>query len=45
MREIGEDKEVHMQGYALTFDTVSEDLGFRETIRKGALDGTDISNV
>ncbi len=45
LREVGDEKEVHLQGYALTFDTISEDLGFRETIRKGALDGTDISNV
>lgn len=46
VREVGEDqKETHIQGYALTFDTISEDLGFRETIRKGALDECDLSNV
>ncbi|OSA89061.1 UNVERIFIED_ORG: peptidase U35 [Clostridium botulinum] len=41
----GEDKKVHIQGYALTFDTISEDLGFKETIRSGALDECDMSDV
>ena len=41
----GENKEIHIQGYALTFDTISEDLGFRETIKRGALDNCDMSNV
>jgi HK97 family phage prohead protease len=47
IREIGEgdEKQTHIQGYALTFDTISEDLGFRETIRKGALDNTDMNDV
>lgn len=47
VREVGEgdSKETHIQGYALTFDTISEDLGFRETIKKGALDNCDMSNV
>lgn len=45
LREVGEDNEVHIQGYALTFDTISEDLGFRETIRKGALAECDLNNV
>ena len=47
VREIGEgnDKQIHIQGYALTFDTISEDLGYRETIRKGALDDCDLSDV
>ncbi|MDI9216048.1 HK97 family phage prohead protease [Clostridium tertium] len=45
LREVGEEKEIHMQGYALNFDTISEDLGFRETIRKGALDDTNMDNV
>lgn len=45
LREVGEDKEIHLQGYALTFDSVSEDLGFRETIRKGALDNCKMDNV
>lgn len=41
----GEDKQVHIQGYALTFDSLSEDMGFREIIRKGALDNTDMTDV
>ena len=41
----GEDKRTHLQGYAITFDTISADIGFRETIRRGALDSTDMSNV
>lgn len=45
LREVGEEKEIHLQGYALIFDTVSEDLGFRETIRKGALDDCKMDNV
>ena len=45
IREIGKEKDVHIQGYALNFDTISEDLGFRETIKKGALANADLSNV
>lgn len=47
VREVGEgkEKETHIQGYALTFGTISEDLGYRETIAKGALDNSDMSNV
>lgn len=41
----GEEKQIHIQGYALTFDSMSENLGFREIIRKGALDNCDMSNV
>ena len=41
----GDDKQIHVQGYALTFDNMSEDIGFREIIRKGALDNCDMSNV
>lgn len=47
IREVGEgdNKNIHIQGYALTFDSISEDLGFREVISKGALDNCDMSNV
>lgn len=45
LREVGDEKEVHLQGYALTFDTISEDLGFRETIRNGALNNCNMDNV
>lgn len=42
----GEEKQTHLQGYALTFDSLSEDLGyFREIIRKGALDECLMDNV
>lgn len=41
----GEEKQTHIQGYALTFNTISEDLGFKETISRNALDGTDMSDV
>lgn len=42
----GEEKQTHIQGYALTFNTISEDLGgFKETIRENALDNCDISDV
>lgn len=41
-----ENKQTHLQGYAIVFDKLSGDLGdFREIIRKGALDETDMSNV
>ena len=41
----GEEKRTHIQGYALTFDQMSEDLGFREIISRGALNNTDFSDV
>lgn len=41
----GEERQTHIQGYALTFDSMSEDLGFREIIARGALDNCDMSDV
>lgn len=46
--ELREDdnKQTHLQGYAIVFDKLSENLGyFREIIKKGALDEADMSNV
>lgn len=40
-----EDKTEHIQGYALKFNSMSENLGFREIIASGALDNADMSNV
>jgi len=47
VRQVGEgdERQTHIQGYALTFDTISEDLGFKETIREGALSNCDLSDV
>lgn len=45
VRELGEEKKSCIQGYALRFDSMSEDMGFREIIAKGALDETDFSDV
>lgn len=47
IREIGEgkQKEIHIQGYALTFDSISEDLGFKEVVVSGALANCDLSDV
>lgn len=48
IREVGEgdSRQTHIQGYALKFGTLSEDLGgFRELINKGALDNCDMSDV
>lgn len=41
----GEEKQTHIQGYAIVFDSISEDLGFREVISRGALDDCDLSDV
>ena len=47
VRQVGEgdNKTTHLQGYALTFNQMSEYLGFREIIAQGALDNCDMSNV
>lgn len=45
VRELGEEKKPAIQGYALKFNTISEDMGFREIIASGALDNTDFSDV
>ena len=47
VRELGEgeEKQTHIQGYAITFDSMSENLGFREIISRNALDDADMSDV
>lgn len=45
VRELGEERKTAIQGYALRFNSMSEDLGFREIISRGALDSTDFSDV
>lgn len=48
VRDVGEgdNKQTHIQGYALKFGTLSENLGgFRELVNKGALDNCDMSDV
>lgn len=45
VREMGDEKQLGIQGYALRFNSMSEDLGYREVIALGALDDTDLSDV
>ena len=47
VRQIEENgkKVTHIQGYALSFDTMSEDIGFREIIKRGALDNCNLNDV
>lgn len=45
VRELGEEKKLCIQGYALRFDSMSEDMGFREIVSRNALDDTDFSDV
>ncbi|EGQ3925574.1 HK97 family phage prohead protease, partial [Staphylococcus pseudintermedius] len=41
-----DDNDMFIEGYALKFDTWSENLGgFKETISKQALENTDLSDV
>ncbi len=41
-----DDNEMVIEGYALKFDTWSENLGgFKETISRSALENTDLSDV
>lgn len=47
VRDIGEGEERKpcICGYALRYNSMSEDMGFREIIARGALDKTDLSDV
>ncbi len=47
VRELGEGvkKNPCICGYALKFNSLSEDMGFREIIARGAIDKTDLSDV
>lgn len=45
LNEVTFDGENVVEGYAVKFGTPSEDMGFIETIEKGAFDNVDLSDV
>lgn len=45
VRAIGEGPAMTIEGYAITFETPATHGGFTETIKRGALDGTDMKDV
>ncbi|WP_313292581.1 HK97 family phage prohead protease [Faecalispora jeddahensis] len=45
MRAVGDGNTMTIEGYAIVFDTPATHGGFTETIKRGALDGTDMKDV
>lgn len=45
VRQLGEEKDPVIRGYALKFDEPSEDLGFTEYLDKRCLDNANMDNV
>ena len=45
MRAIGEGENMTIEGHAIVFEQPATHGSFTETIRRGALDGADLSNV
>jgi len=45
MRAVGDGEKMTIEGYAIVFDQPATHGYFTETIKRGALDGTDMKNV
>lgn len=45
MRAVGQEDQMRIEGYAIVYEQPATHQGFTETIKRGALDGADMSNV